>query len=124
VELAYEPVVGPDQLPGHYKAGLLWDSSSFPDNFSDVAGGPFALSGLPPRSDRGRLQVWLTFDQMLIRTGRYQNEGLILLGAYAHDNPRTSFFNNFVWLGLLYKGFWPARPGDQICFGYTSPRDR
>ncbi len=119
VELAYEPIVGRDLLPGHYKVGLNWDTSNYPDLFEGVNGAPFVLSGLPPQTIHGRLQVWVTFDQMLFRTSRYQNDGLILLGAYVHDDPRTSLFKDFVWVGLLYKGFWPARPGDQIGFGYT-----
>jgi porin len=119
VELAYEPVIGRDQLPGHYKVGMTWDTSSFPDNYADAAGGSFVLSGLPPRSDKGRAQIWVTFDQMVVRTGRYQNDGLILLAAYAHDDPQTSLFRNFVWLGMLYSGFWPSRHSDQIGFAYT-----
>lgn len=80
-ELAWEPVFGPDRLPGHYKIGVGYDTSNFPDQFSDITGNAFALTGLPPLVRGSRTQFWITFDQMLFRTGPAQNNGLTLLGA-------------------------------------------
>jgi carbohydrate-selective porin OprB len=65
------------------------------------------------------VQLWVTFDQMLFRSGPGPKTGLTVLGAYAHDDPDNSLFHNFVWLGTLYSGFWQARPNDQIGFGFT-----
>ena len=118
-ELAWEPVFGPDRLPGHYKVGAGYDTSSFADQFSDINGDAFALSGLPPKTTHGRTQFWVTFDQMLFRTGPAPNNGLILLAAYAHDTPDNSLFQHFVWVGMLYSGFWPQRPNDQIGLAFT-----
>ena len=56
---------------------------------------------------------------MLFRTGPSPNNGLILLGAYAHDSPDDSLFQHFVWLGMLYSGFWRQRPDDQVGLAFT-----
>lgn len=119
VEIGYQPLIGVDQMPGHYKLGFNWDTSSYPDNFYDVNGAPLALTGLAGRPHDGRAQFWVTGDQMVVRTGPNSNDGLILLGTYAHDDSATSFFNNFVWAGLIDRGFWDRRPQDQIGFGVT-----
>jgi porin len=125
-EMGWEPVFGASQLPGHYKFGIAYDTSSFADNLVDSNGNPFVLSGLSPSMKHGRTQFWITFDQMLMRTGPTLNEGLTVLGAYAHDDPDNSLYEHFAWLGLLYSGFWRDRPQDQIGVGITyykiSPR--
>lgn len=77
------------------------------------------LTGLPPRQDRGRIQVWVTFDQMLMRTGPYLNDGLTVLGAYVYDSSDNSFYQHFLWGGMLYSGFWAERHADQIGLGIT-----
>jgi porin len=118
-ELGWEPVFGRDRLPGHYKVGVGYDTSNFPDQFSDINGNAFVLTGLPPSMRGSRTQVWVTFDQMLFRTGPGQNSGLTVLGAYAHDSPGDSLFQHFVWVGMLYSGFWKERPNDQIGLAFT-----
>jgi porin len=111
LELAWEPSFGPDRLLGQYKIGAGYDTSTFPTN---------AFAPTPPTpTKQGRAQFWVTFDQMLFRTGPAPNSGLTLLGAYAHDDPDVSLFEHFVWTGLLYSGFWNARPYDRIGFAYT-----
>jgi porin len=119
VEVGYEPLIGRDQMPGHYKVGFNWDTSSYPANFFDVNGMPLALTGLPGRPRDGRGQLWVTADQMVLRNGPGANDGLILLATYVHDESATTLFNNFIWAGLIDRGFWPARPHDQIGFGAT-----
>ncbi len=111
LELGWEPRFGSEHLPGHYKIGVGYDTSNFVSN-------SFVLAGSPP-VERGRTQFWLTFDQMLFRNGATPDSGLTLLGAYAHDDPSNSFFQNFVWVGMLYSGFWKSRPTDQIGLAFT-----
>jgi len=111
LELGWEPLLGPEHLPGHYKIGAGYDTSNF-------IGNSFVLTGSPPLT-HSRTQFWLTFDQMVFRSGGTSNGGLTLLGAYAHDDPSNSFFQNFVWVGMLYSGFWRARPNDQIGLAFT-----
>jgi porin len=118
-EIAWEPVSGPDRLQGHYKLGIAYDNSSFTDNFYDAAGRPFLTSGAPARRDQGRVSVWATADRMVMRNGPNPNDGLILLGAYAHNSPDVSLFEHFAWVGLLDRGFWRSRPQDQLGLAAT-----
>ena len=119
VELGWEPLFGSNRLPGHYKVGAGYDTSSFPNQFADNNGNAFVLSGLPPAMQHGRTQFWITFDQLLFRNGPAPNNGLTVLGAYAHDSPDNSFYQQFVWLGMLYSGFWKQRSDDQIGVAFT-----
>jgi porin len=119
IEVGYEPVIGRDQLPGHYKLGFNWDTTTYADNFFDLNGLPLALTGLPGAPQRGRGQFWATADQMILRNGPNPNDGLILLATFVHDQSDTTLFNNFVWTGLIDRGFWSAHPNDQIAFGFT-----
>lgn len=119
VEIGYQPLIGADAMPGHYKIGFDWDTSHYPDNYLDVNGMPLALTGLAGKSRDGRGQFWVTADQMIIRNGPNPNDGVILLATYVHDESATTLFNNFVWAGLIDRGFWSYRPNDQIGFGTT-----
>jgi porin len=119
VEIGYQPLIGADAMPGHYKLGFNWDTSHYPDNFSDVNGMPLALTGLPGRPHDGRGQFWVNGDQMIIRNGPNPNDGLILLATYVRDESATTLFKNFIWAGLIDRGFWSYRPNDQIGFGAT-----
>jgi porin len=119
VELGWDPTFGPNKLPGHYKLGVAYDNSRFPDDFLDAAGQPFVISGAAARRDHGRTSVWVTADQMLVRHGTGPQDGVTLLAAYAHNNPDVSLFEQFAWVGLLDRGFWTARPHDRIGIGFT-----
>jgi porin len=119
VEVAWEPVFEGGRLPGHYKLGLAYDNSEFPDHYVDAAGQPFLTSGAAPRLHNGRTSQWATADQMFVRNGPGQNDGLVALAAYAHNSPDTSLFEHFVWVGVLDRGFWRARPNDQFGLAVT-----
>jgi porin len=114
VELGYEPTFGPDKLPGHYKIGFGYDSSSYADFYQDAAGNPALTSGQPVARHTGRFNAWVLVDQMLIRNGPGDDNGLIALGAFVHNDPRSSSDENQFTAGLLDRGFWPARPNDGI----------
>ena len=94
VEVAYQPSTGPDKMPGHYKLGFNWDTSTYPDNYFDVNGMPLALTGLPGRPRDGRGQFWATADQMILRNGPKDDDGLILLATYVHDQSATTPFRD------------------------------
>ena len=119
VEVAWEPAFGAKRLPGHYKLGVAYDNSRFPDQYFDAAGRPFLTSGAAPRLHNGRTSVWVTADQMLLRHGQGPDDGLIVLGAYAHNSPNISLFEHFAWVGVLDRGFWRARPNDQFGLAVT-----
>ncbi|WP_131195100.1 carbohydrate porin [Lichenihabitans psoromatis] len=119
LELGFEPRLGPDEMPGHYKLGFNYDTSDYPDTFFDRQNLPLALTGLTGRPHHGRAQFWVEGDQMIARNGPNDNDGIILLASYAHDDSNTSLIRNFLWAGVLDRGFWDARPQDQIGFAAT-----
>ena len=126
IEAAWEPRFRPDQLPGHYKIGFGYDTSNYADVYADASGNAAALTGRPFRSDHGRSQVWALFDQMLVRQGKGDLDGITLFGGFVHNETQNSVYAEEYFLGLLDGGFWKARPQDTIglLFGYNTVSGR
>ena len=118
VQIGYEPKVGRDRMPGHYVIGFGYDSSKF-KSFADVL--PANLDQSTP-AHNGNTQFWLLADQMLVRNGPGDQDGLIALGGFVHNNPNNSAYADQYLVGLLDYGFWRARPDDGIglLFSYFS----
>ncbi len=114
VELGYEPLVGPDKLPGHYKLGFAYDNVNHSDGYFDIDGSALGETGLPPRQRKGTTAAWVLFDQMLLRNGPGDTNGLIVFGGYYHNDPSTSTRNDQYEIALLDQGFWKARPKDLV----------
>ncbi len=118
IELAYEPQIGPDKLPGHYKIGFAHDTTDYNKYLTTPAS---VLTGATP--NRGQKEEWWALiDQMVLRTGPGATDGLILLAGYVHGNPEFSDYANQVYAGLLLRDFWKARPLDTIglLFNYAN----
>jgi len=111
-EVGWEPELGAQALPGHYKAGFAYDTSNYDDKYLDAAGRPFAVSGAPPRRHDGRHSFYLLADQMIARHGDGGENGLILMGGYVHSAPSTSQLSSFAFAGLVDQGPIPGRPDD------------
>jgi porin len=113
VEIGWEPRLGAAELPGHYKLGFGYDTSS---NFKDF-GNPLAAAGVPgfnTRSRGGNSQYWALADQMLVRNGDGDNNGLIALaGLIVNDGNNTAYQDQY-YLALLDHGFWSVRPDDTV----------
>ena len=105
MELDWTPRLGPDRLVGHYKLGLAFDSSSYPD--LDVVAGP-------PRQGRGRTDGYILGDQMLKRTGPNGTDGIILLAGYSRSDPNTSVIEELAYVGLLADGIVPGRSDNSV----------
>jgi porin len=115
VQVGYQPKIGPDQLPGHYAIGFGYDSSKF-RSFANAL--PTNL-GQSTQPHRGNTQVWALFDQMLVRNGPGDQNGLIMLGGFIHNNPGNSTYQDQYFAGLLDYGFWRARPEDGVGLLFT-----
>ena len=122
VEVAYLPKFGPDGLPGHYKLGFSYDNSSYNDFYVGDNGAPAILTGEPYKIHKGHTQAWALFDQMVLRNGPGTNDGLIVLGGYAHNDPTTSAYHDQYFIGALDRSFLKARPLDTagVLFSYVS----
>jgi porin len=117
VEIGYEPMLGSAKLPGHYKIGFGYDSSSF-KNFSSALAPP----GAPGSFHSGNTQVWVLVDQMLVRQGEGDQDGIIALAGFIHNDPNNSPYAEQYVAGLLDRGFWRARPQDTmgLLFSYNT----
>ncbi len=109
VEAAYEPQVGPSKMPGHYKLGFAYDSTTYPQFLTNAGTLPNGV-----RNTGQKMAYWALADQMIVRNGPGATDGLILLAGYAHADPSLSAYADQFFAGLLDRDFWPARPQDTI----------
>ena len=109
VEVAWLPSFGDGALPGSYKFGGWYDTSSADDVVDDINGDPIVLTGLPALQHRGRYGGYINFQQQL-------TENLsVFLNAVLADK-RTSTTDRQIAAGLIYTGPFSARPDDDIGF--------
>jgi len=113
-EVAWQPKFGGEKLPGNYKLGLGFDSSSYPAFGPNVGLGSAGVVTQQPQYRQGRLQFWALADQMVLRNDPGDSNGLILLAGYVHDDPASFVRSDEVFGGLVDRGFWQARPKDTI----------
>lgn len=119
VELQWEPTIGRDKLPGHYKIGMAWDTSPYAVWGEDIHGGAVDVTHQPQKYERGHGQYWLMTDQMVHRNGPGASDGVILLAGYIHNDPSTYVRADQIYAGLLDKAFWQARPKDIVGLLYN-----
>jgi len=113
VELAWLPNFG--GLPGSYKVGGWYDTSTVDGVVSDINGTPFSATGLPPMQRHGRFGGYLNFLQQLTHpSDSNPKAGLsVFLNAVVADD-RTSTTDAQVAGGLIYTGPFRSRPEDDI----------
>jgi porin len=111
VELAWEPHFGGAGLPGHYKLGVGIDTTRYNDLYNSVTG--------VRQTHAATAQFWALADQMLLRQGPDEDAGVIGLAGYLHSDPATATYGDEVFMGLLDKHFWQARPQDTIGLLFT-----
>ena len=125
VQAGWEPSFGPDQMPGHYNIGFIYDNNNHNDDYYDANGAPFVLSGLAPRVRKGQTAEYALVDQMVLRHGPGATNGLIAFGGFYHNDDNTSTRTSQGEFGLIDHGFWKARPQDGIsaAFSYIDVSD-
>jgi porin len=111
LEVAYEPRLGDAKLPGHYKIGFGYDSSN---TFTDFSSALTTTPGAKAPTHTGNTQVWVLVDQMLVRQGPGDQDGIIALAGFVHNNPINSVYADQYFIGAVDRGFWAARPQDAI----------
>jgi porin len=114
VEVGWTPSFGPNNLLGHYKVGFNEDTSTYPDLFVSTNGMPIALNGLPGQPHDGRRMYYVFADQMLVRTGKGDTDGLIAFGGWVHADYATSPLENQVFGGLYSSASFIGRPQDSL----------
>jgi porin len=119
VELAWLPKFSDGSLPGSYKFGAWYDTSTADDVVDDINGDPFALTGLLPAQHRGRYGGYINFQQQIT-----SNVTLFLNAVIADE--RTATIDRQIAGGLIYTGPFSGRPDDDVAFavGTTHVNDR
>jgi porin len=125
VEAAWEPLLGVDKLPGHYKLGFGYDTSAGHKDFTNA----LATASVPDyavRSHAGNTQFWALADQMLVRQGPGDADGIIALAGYILNDPNNTAYADQFFLGAVDRGFWAERPHDMVAvlFTYVTVSDR
>ena len=115
IQIGYEPKWGADHLPGHYVVGFGYDTSRF-NSFSSALP---ASAGFSTSSHNGNTQFWILTDQMLMRNGPGDQDGLIALAGFVRNDPDNSAYAQQYFVGLLDYGFWRARPEDGVGLLFT-----
>jgi porin len=117
LEFGWTPTLT-DSIDGSYKVGLWYDTSRYPDVYTDTSGGSAARSGLPFAQRRGAHGVYFNAEQQLTTGDRATaRSGLrIFLNATQADRA-TSITDRQVALGLTYTGPFASRTRDDIALG-------
>jgi porin len=111
VEIAYEALLGSAKMPGHYKLGFGYDTSS---NFKGFSSALTPITGAPAATHTGNTQAWLLVDQMLVRQGNGDDDGIIALGGFVENDRNNSPYAEQYFAGQVDRGFWRARPQDAV----------
>lgn len=106
-ELGWTPGLGSDNLPGHYKIGAYYDTSSAPDVVN------------PKIQHTGRSSGWISLDQMIFNVGGDNSRGLVLFGNLTSDNHSTSQITSYDSLGMVFLGPFASRPDDVLSLGWA-----
>lgn len=114
VEIGWIPAFGRDHLVGHYKVGVMYDNSRYSHLYEDINGNPWVLTGQPARRESGQTSLWVIADQMLVRHGPGELNGLILGGYYAYASGQTSQINHAFVAALMDTGAAWKRPLDSV----------
>jgi porin len=125
IQVTWSPTFGPDALPGHYKLGFGYDTSSGYKDFTNALAMD-AVPGYQLHSHAGNTQFWALADQMLVRNGAKNDEGIIALAGVIENDPNNTAYADQYFLGAVDRGFWAARPRDAISvlFTYVTVSDR
>ncbi len=107
IEIGKTVRLGAAGLPGHYKVGAYFDSSSAPAVTS------------PDISYTGRYGFYFLGDQMVCSFQPGTDRGLIAVANVTVSDKRTSPIPNYFTLALVAQGPFAARPHDFIALGYV-----
>jgi porin len=113
-QVGWQPRLGSEALPGSYRLGGYYDTSTAPWLGSPLGG--------PKYGTRGRWGVYAQADQMIHRTVPGSDRGLTAFAVAAYSGPDTAKLQ-YIWqAGLLQKGTFAGREHDTIGLGLIQSR--
>ncbi len=99
--------LGPAAMPGHYKIGGYYDTSSAPG------------IAAPHLTYSGRYGGYIMGDQMVWNFKPGTDRGLVVAANVTVNDKRTSQIGPYFTLALIAQGLFAARPHDSIGIGYV-----
>lgn len=116
-ELGWLPTLGGGSLPGSYKVGGWYSTSTANDIVLDTNSNPVGPTRLPPLQRRGLYGAYINFEQQVTRTTTDNPKGglRLFLNATPADSA-TSVTDRQIAAGMVYTGPLEARPDDSIAF--------
>jgi porin len=119
-ELAYSPKkgIGPNFMPGNYKAGIYYNGAVKRDLYSDINGTSYALTDLDRKKHIGDYNIYIHADQMIYREDNTLDQGLTPFAVATIGPENVNKFPFFLTGGLVYKGMVPKRDGDITAFEF------
>ncbi len=127
VEVEWTPKLGAERLPGTYRVGAWYDTSSQPDVFLAANQQPQVVSpGVPPLIRNGESGFYVSLQQQVTTVNGDPARGLSLFLNYVHADRDTATISQIVSAGALYTGPFDARPQDVlgVAVGYTQYNPR
>ena len=114
VELAWSPRFGSAELPGTYRIGGWYDTSSQPDVFLAANGEPLVLNpGAAALMRNGGSGVYLNAQQQLTGAGA-NSPGLSVFFNWVEADHNTASITELLSLGMFYAGPLSARRQDTL----------
>jgi porin len=115
VEFGWTPELGEARLPGSYKFGGWYDTSTATEVFDDINHDPAIITGLRFNQTHGRYGGYINFQQQV--TGSDGDDparglSLFLNATVADDQTATTDYQ--ISAGVTSKGFFDGRPDDVI----------
>ena len=122
-EIGFLPRFGNGTLPGSYKFGGWYSTTMADDVVLDVDGTFAAITGLPPRLDRGLHGAYINFEQRITPAPVWNPKaGLsVFLNAVIADR-KTAVTDFQIATGLIFKAPFHLRPKDDIAFAVGTTR--
>ena len=97
-------------LPGNYRVGAFYDPG--PKNV-------FPRSERSRRTRNGDYGLYVSVDQLILREGETDDQGLGLFGRFAYRSPENNRMSRFWSGGLSYKGLIAGRDADVLGLGFS-----
>ncbi len=113
VELGWVPSFGPQHLIGHYKVGYDRDTHRYADVLNNRQGVPQLIYG-GTLASQDRDDEYVLFDQMLVRQGKADTDGIIVLGGWVHATDAVSPLAQHAFVASTTTGSYWGRPQDTV----------
>ncbi|MHB0706045.1 carbohydrate porin [Roseomonas mucosa] len=112
-----------DGLPGNYRIGAYYDTSTVQDAASNVSRYTVPDTEIPDDFTRlrsGRYGFYVLTDQMIQSDSPGSPRGTVALLNLQYGDPRTSLISWFGFAGLVRRGTFAGRDGDTIAAGVST----